>query len=115
MLIYISLPFTGCEEKSKKRSAEIALQILSEIPNATVVNPVLNFSFCDNTVSYNKCIQMCLDLLARCDIIIYEGKSKGVLLELEHAKKEWVKIIKYENDLSELKEYTSKYELKENK
>ena len=93
MLIYISLPFTGCEEKSKKRSAEIALQILSEIPNATVVNPVLNFSFCDNSVSYNKCIQMCLDLLSRCDIIIYEGKVKEFYWNSNMLKKNGLKLL----------------------
>jgi len=108
MLIYISLPYTGCEEQSKIRSIEMSNTILKLVPNATIVNPILNFGFVDDTVSYKKCINMCLELLDKCDIIVYEGSSKGVEMEKEKAIESWVKIFKYE-DLDELVEYTSKY------
>ena len=108
MLIYISLPFTGCEEQSKLRSIEMSNKILGLVPNATIVNPILNFSFVNDTISYKKCMNVCLDLLDRCDIIVYEGSSKGVEMEKEKAKESWVKIFKYE-DLDGIIEYTSKY------
>ena len=84
MLIYCSHKFGGSMENAKAAEIKIRRLQLAD-PSNTYISPIHAFGFLYNTVSYEDGIDMCLDLLSRCDkMIVLSEKSKGVEIEIEY-------------------------------
>lgn len=86
MLVYISHPYGGKEE-NKKEIESIVEKLSQENPNIVYASPVHCFGFMYNTVSYERGLEMCLELLARSDKMLVYGdwkNSKGCKMELDY-------------------------------
>ncbi|WP_066719937.1 DUF4406 domain-containing protein [Clostridium sp. Marseille-P299] len=88
MLIYISHPYGGME--SNRISVENIITELSEKhPENTYISPIHCFGFMYDTVSYENGLEMCLNLLERCDKMLVFGdwkKSRGCTAEVLYAE-----------------------------
>lgn len=91
-LIYISHPYSGLEENSKEIE-EIMFKLCSNkeiIKNNCFVSPVHNYGYMYSKLSYDDGLQLCLDLLNRCDFMILFGdwqQSKGCTAEVKEFNK----------------------------
>lgn len=82
MLIYCSHKFGGKLENAKSVEIKIKKLQLAD-PSNTYISPIHAFGFMYNAVSYDDGIEMCLDLLRKCDkMIVLSEKSKGVEIEI---------------------------------
>ena len=83
MLIYISHAYSGKEE-NKIEVEQIVRQLIKEYPQHTFISPIHTFGYLYKDVEYAIGLQMCLNLLAVCDVMwVYGEQSKGVLAEIE--------------------------------
>ena len=83
MLIYCSHKFGGKLENAKAAEVKIKRLQLAD-PSNTYISPIHAFGFMYNDVSYEDGIDMCLDLLAKCDkMIVLSEMSKGVSAEIK--------------------------------
>ena len=86
MLIYCSHKFGGSLENAKAAELKIKRLQLAD-PSNTYISPIHAFGFMYNTVSYEDGIEMCLDLLSKCDkMVVLSEKSKGVEIEIGFCK-----------------------------
>ncbi|MBO6179425.1 MAG: DUF4406 domain-containing protein [Selenomonadaceae bacterium] len=89
-MIYISHPFTGDEEKNRKKAREIAAGLAKRYPHETFINPLDAMQYAENAkLDYNIVISHCLKLLSFCDHIIMTGnwrESRGCQIEYAFAK-----------------------------
>ena len=84
MLVYCSHKFGGKLENAKAAETKIKKLQLSD-PKNTYISPIHAFGFMYDTVSYEDGIDMCLDLLSKCDMMIVLSElSKGVRAELKY-------------------------------
>ena len=84
MLIYCSHKFGGKLENAKAVELKIKRLQLAD-PKNTYISPIHTFGFMYDTVSYEDGIDMCLDLLSKCDaMVVLSEKSKGVEIEIEY-------------------------------
>lgn len=87
LLIYIAEPFGGTHENYIRAEHDM-LRLTEAYPQYDFVSPIISFGFCYDTYSYEKGINICLALLARCDqlwILHDDGLSKGVKIEKQFA------------------------------
>jgi len=96
-MYYISHPFTGCDEKKNRKSCRNISSELSELyPNYLFINPLDTFRHLEKTnLTYNKILEQCIDLLAKCDgIIMCKGwaNSFGCSKEAEYAIQKGIEI-----------------------
>jgi hypothetical protein len=87
-MIYISQPFGGRPENHAK-AEQIALRLQQEYPQYTFISPVVAFGYAYNAFDYETGINICLDLLSRCDeiwICYDNGESRGVKIERNWAR-----------------------------
>lgn len=84
MLIYCSHKFGGKLENAKAAERKIKRLQLAD-PSNTYISPIHAFGFLYDTVSYEDGIEMCLDLLAKCDkMVVLSELSKGVSREISY-------------------------------
>jgi hypothetical protein len=87
-MIYISHPYGGKEENKAK--IEDIIKRLSDRYNGEVfISPVHSFGFMYDCFEYERGLQMCLDLLDRCDSMLVFGDwehSRGCKAEVKYAK-----------------------------
>lgn len=76
MLIYISHPYANKPENLKE-TEEICIKLMKEYPNDTIISPIHCFGFAYSEVSYEHGLQMCLDLLSKCDKMLVFGDFKN--------------------------------------
>ena len=83
MLIYCSHKFGGKLENAKAVELKIKKLQLAD-PGNTYISPIHAFGFMYNDVPYETGLEMCLDLLSKCDamIVLSEG-SRGVRAEIK--------------------------------
>ena len=91
-LAYISHPSGGkeCNTLEIQKICEILVNNKYFFDNFSYVSPVHNFGFMYNTLDYETGLQLCLDLLDKCDIMLVFGDyltSTGCKREIEHCKK----------------------------
>jgi len=88
MLIYISHPYGGQEEK-KQRVKEIIRELTLSHPEYTYISPIHCFGFLYNDVNYEDGLDMCLNLLAKCEKMYVFGdwkQSRGCTAEVLYAE-----------------------------
>ena len=88
-LVYISHPSGGKEYNTLdiQRIVEILVSNDYFFENFTYVSPVHNFGFMYNTLDYEKGLNLCLDLLNKCDVMLVFGDyttSTGCKREIEY-------------------------------
>lgn len=87
MLLYLAHKYQGKPE-NMERVKKIAHDLQMENPTHCVVCPLLNFSFLDyGEIGYTEEMEICLDLLSVCDVLIVASDpSKVVQKEIDFAK-----------------------------
>ena len=100
-LIYIAHPFGGKDENFIL--AKKYIMALQECHRGKAfISPVIAYGHCYHAHSYERGINMCLDLLAKCDelwILGDDGESKGVKIEREWAKEHGMVIREFKTQL----------------
>ena len=88
-MIYVSHPYTGNEEAN----VEDAMKVTNRLAQATkgsflFVNPLAVFGDMGETLTYDQILDQCLELLDRCDGVIFcDGwtRSRGCKAEMDKA------------------------------
>lgn len=83
-LVYVAHPFSGDEKRNTQNALAEYKQLVQDNPDITFISPILAFGELNDTVDYEKAMEMCLELLARCDALVLTGNwynSKGCLIE----------------------------------
>lgn len=96
-LIYIAQPYGGKPENHAK-AEQIALRLQQEYPQYTFISPVIAFGYAYNAFDYETGINICLDLLSRCDeiwVCYDDGQSKGVQIERQWAQEHGMAVKEY--------------------
>lgn len=89
MVIYVSHPFQGNPTNTMKVADYVRKLLNSESGENTFVSPIHALGYLWEDVSYQKGLDMCLDLLGKCDAIIMCGDWKdsiGCNTEFAYAK-----------------------------
>lgn len=84
-LIYISHPYSAKEE-NKLKVESIVRKLAKEHPEHTYISPIHTFGFTYNDFDYETGLNMCLELLRRCDMMYVFGdyqNSKGCKEEIK--------------------------------
>ena len=94
MLLYLAHKFQGKQE-NMERVKKIAHDLQMENPAHCVVCPLLNFSFLVyGEIGYEQEMEICLDLLSACDVLIIASDiSEGVQEEIDFAKMVGMEVI----------------------
>ena len=87
MLIYCAHKYGG--NQLNKISVEKTIRYLqTNDPDNTYISPIHTFGYIYYDVSYDKGMELCLSLLAKCDaLLVLSEESEGVRLEIEYAKR----------------------------
>jgi hypothetical protein len=84
MLIYCSHKFGGSLENAKAAELKIKRLQLAD-PSNTYISPIHAFGFMYNDVPYETGLEMCLDLLSKCDkMVVLSDLSRGVKAEIKY-------------------------------
>ena len=75
-MIYISHPYGGKEE-NKRKIESIVTELSKQYTYITFVSPVHCFGFTYDTLPYERGLDMCLDLLSKCDKMYVYGDWKN--------------------------------------
>lgn len=95
MVIYISHEYGG-KWRNKRKIEKLINQLVRMNPDKIFVSPVHCFGFLYKKVSYERGMEMCLELLDRCNQMWVFGKhSKGVKLEIQHCQENDIKYYIY--------------------
>jgi len=88
MLVYISHPYGG-QENNMRKVENIVRTLVLEHPENTYVSPIHCFGFMYHDVSYERGLDMCLNLLEKCDKMLVFGdwkSSRGCTAEVLFAE-----------------------------
>ena len=87
MLIYCSHKFGGSLENAKAAELKIKRLQLAD-PSNTYISPIHAFGFMYHDVPYETRLEMCLDLLRRCDkMVVLSELSRKVKAEIKFCAK----------------------------
>lgn len=93
--IYISHEYGG-KWRNKRKIGKLIKTLVYLHPYKIFVSPVHCFGFLYRKVSYDRGMEMCLELLDRCDQMWVFGKhSKGVKMEIQHCQEGDIKYYIY--------------------
>ena len=94
MLLYLAHKYGG-NKANMERVKKIAHDLQMENPTHCVVCPLLNFSFLGyGEIGYEQEIEICLDLLSVCDVLIVASDiSGGVQKEIDFARMVGMEVI----------------------
>lgn len=87
MRIYVSHPFSGKPE-NKAEVERIVTDLTKKYPEHIFYSPIHAFGFMYNSVSYDRGMELCLDLLSLCDELWVFGdydKSRGCRREIAYS------------------------------
>ena len=85
MLIYCAHRYGGDEANKASVEAKVRELQKNDLQN-TYISPIHAFGFMYNDVPYDRGIDMCLSLLAKCDaLLVLSGESEGVRIEKTYA------------------------------
>ena len=86
-MIYVSHKYGGKEENYQK-AKEITRELQKQRPNDCFICPLMAFSHLGyNELGYDAEIELCLDLLSVCDVLLVASEvSDGVQREIDFAK-----------------------------
>lgn len=91
MLVYISHPYTGNEQKNIMDAERIAKTLAWKYQNHIFINPLATMRHEGLAgLDYDITISHCLKLLEKCDAVIMAGdweESRGCMTEYEFARK----------------------------
>jgi len=91
-LIYISHKYGGKEE-NKTLCESLIKRLVKKYPQYTFLCPISATGFLYNEVTYNTGIEMCLEILSRCDELwILSEDSRGVKIEREFARQRGIEV-----------------------
>lgn len=86
MMIYCAHKYGGKEENKMEAEQKIRTLQSNDFENC-YVSPVHTFGFEYNDYDYDTGMELCIDLLSVCDVLLVMSKaSKGVLREIEFAE-----------------------------
>lgn len=84
-MIYCTHKYGGKKENKASVEAKIRKLQMND-PDNTYVSPIHAFGFMYRDTSYDRGVEMCLSLLARCDaLLILSEESEGVSREITYA------------------------------
>lgn len=86
-LIYVASPYGGRHENFVRAEHDM-LRLTETYRQYDFISPIISFAFAYNIYDYEKGINICLALLARCQqmwVLHDDGASKGVKIEREFA------------------------------
>ena len=89
-LVYMSHPYTGNEKENVQKMREYCLRVKYQHPEWVLINPLDNHTYAHEKYSYDEFMKMDMELLARCEIIVFCGDwehSKGCMKEYKEAKR----------------------------
>lgn len=95
MLVYISHPYGGKEE-NKQKVEEIVSNLVKQNSGITYISPIHALDYLYHDVSYEAGLEMCLNLLEKCDKMLVFGdwkNSRGCTAEVLFAE---MHVISYE-------------------
>jgi hypothetical protein len=98
--IYVAHPYGGKEE-NKIAVEEIVKELVANNPDILYMSPIHAFGYLYDTVSYEKGMEYCIDLLRGCDeLLLCEGweNSKGCCAEYTYALGKGIPV-KYHNEI----------------
>ena len=97
MMVYVAHRYEGNAD-NLNRAAEICRKLQLQHPENCYISPLHAFSYLNyNQIGYDKEMELCLDLLSVCDIIIIASEiSEGVRREIELAEKLHMEVIYYD-------------------
>ena len=87
-LIYISHPYQ-MKEENKQKVEEIVRKLAKKHPENTYLSPIHAVGFMYDDFDYDTGLNMCLEILKRCDIMYVYGDwedSRGCKAEIEFCK-----------------------------
>lgn len=89
MLIYVAHKF-GADPANIERAKQITHDLQRADTSNTYITPLLCFKHLGyNELGYEQEMQLCLELLGKCDKMIVASKvSKGVQIEIDYCKRE---------------------------
>ena len=98
MLIYCSHKFGGKMENAKAIELKIKKLQLAD-PGNTYISPIHAFGFMYHDMEYDVGLRLCIDLLAKCDMmIVLSEMSKGVRAEAKYCINNAIPIV-FEEEL----------------
>lgn len=95
MLVYVSHPFQGLQENVEEVE-EIIHELVEENPEHTFISPIHTFGFMFHTTEYEHGLEMCIQLLDKCDMMIVSGdwgNSVGVNREIDYCFQNKIPVI----------------------
>jgi hypothetical protein len=97
-VVYISHEYGG-KWRNKREIGKIIKALVFFYPDVIFVSPVHCFGFLYKKVSYERGIEMCLELLDRCgEMWVFGRHSKGVTMEIEHCEANGIKWYQFGGD-----------------
>ena len=88
MLVYISHPF-GNDFDNMTYVEDIIKELSKENPDNVYISPIHAFGFLYDCTLYEQGLNMCLELLDRCDEMLVYGdyeNSRGCIAEIEYCE-----------------------------
>lgn len=90
-IYYVSHPFTGDEEKNRRKAREITAELKKAYPKFIFINPLDVFQYTElvKAWNYEDILKQCLELLQICDGLILTGdwqESRGCRAEKQEAE-----------------------------
>lgn len=107
MLIYVSHIYQNKEE-NKQAVEEIIKQLAKEHPEHTYCSPIHTFGFMYNDFDYDTGLNMCLELLKRCDMMYVYGdyqNSVGCKAEIRFCKENGIPYVIFDNNGNAISRY----------
>lgn len=93
--VYISHEYGG-KWRNKRKIGKLIKTLVYLHPDKIFVSPVHCFGFLYKKVSYDRGMEMCLELLDRCnEMWVFGNHSKGVKLEIGHCEETGMKYYTY--------------------
>lgn len=96
MLVYVAHPYGGEERNKKDVENIIKCWTKTHDKNVIFISPIHAFGYMYNDFSYEVGMDMCLELLRKCDyLIVCKGweKSRGCNMEVDCAKENNIPIV----------------------
>lgn len=99
-LLYLSHPFTTGD---MKKNIKHATKCLYELTNRykkdyVIISPIHAYGTLDGQLNYEDGLDLCIDLLSKCDAIVMAGNyftSRGCKEELEYALRNKLEVFNY--------------------
>ena len=99
-LVYVAQPFGG-DTNAYKAARHIIRDLIKNYPRAVFISPILQYGFMYEDVEYIEGLEICINLLRRCDrLLLLPGwkESRGCIAEWATARALGIPIYYGDND-----------------